>query len=129
MNWKSADAEIRRRNPNAAGTRIEARLGPTFVIVHGARDHSRALAGGPPRRPGLVRDENGASIALGVWALPRSVFGDFMAAKPPPLCIGSVTLCSGESVKGFLSESAGLDGAREITHLGGWRGYLEARVA
>ena len=30
----------------------------------------------------------------------------------------------GSLVKGFLVEPTGIEGALEITHLGGWRGYL-----
>src|SRR5690606_3121042 len=59
-----------------------------------------ALAGGPPFRPGLVRvDEGGAAIELEVWRLPRAAFGGFMAGVPQPLCIGTLDLVSGRSVK------------------------------
>ncbi len=83
-----------------------------------------ALAGGPPARPGLVRAAQGASITLEVWALPAAAFGDFLAGVPAPLCIGTVQLADGTAVKGFLVEDAGLEGAADITHLGGWRAYL-----
>jgi allophanate hydrolase len=88
-----------------------------------------ALAGGPPFRPGLVRQTSrGASIALEVWALPRERFGDFIAGVPSPLAIGTVDLEDGSSVKGFLCEAAGLAGAADITDLGGWRAYLAAKA-
>lgn len=84
-----------------------------------------ALAGGPPKRPGMVRRErSGASIALEVWALPRTAFGTFMAGIPSPLGIGTVALSDGNMVKGFLCEEAGTDGAEDITAFGGWRSYL-----
>ncbi|MEX0406382.1 allophanate hydrolase [Aquibium sp. LZ166] len=84
-----------------------------------------ALPGGPPFRPGLVRSPGEATaIELEVWALPRKRFGDFIAGIPAPLCIGSVSLEDGTSVKGFLCESSGLEGAKDISRLGGWRGYL-----
>ncbi len=86
-----------------------------------------ALAGGPPARPGLVRATPGASVALEVWALPSVAFGDFLAGVPAPLSIGTVALDDGTSVKGFLVEAAGLEGARDITHHGGWRAYLAAQ--
>lgn len=86
-----------------------------------------ALAGGPPARPGLVRATPGASVALEVWALPSAAFGDFLAGVPAPLSIGTVALDDGTSVKGFLVEAAGLEGARDITHHGGWRAYLAAQ--
>ena len=83
-----------------------------------------ALKGGPPKRPGLVRMADGRSIALEVWALPLSRFGAFMAGIPSPLAIGTVKLASGDSVKGFLCEPAGLEGAEDITGHGGWRNYM-----
>jgi allophanate hydrolase len=83
-----------------------------------------ALAGGPPIRPGLVRSTRGASVALEVWALPRERFGDFIAGVPSPLCIGTVELADGTTVKGFLCEEAGLAGASDITEFGGWRAWL-----
>ena len=89
-----------------------------------------SLAGGPPKRPGLVRqDAGGAAIALEVWAMPRTAFGDFMTEIPPPLGIGTVDLAGGRQVKGFLCEPAGLVGAEEITGFGGWRAFLASAKA
>lgn len=88
-----------------------------------------ALAGGPPFRPGLVRQARGAAVELEVWALPATRFGDFVAGIPSPLGIGTVELEDGTSVKGFLCEAAGLSGATDITEFGGWRAYLAARSA
>ena len=84
-----------------------------------------ALAGGPPKRPGLVRSQDGGSIALEVWSIPLSRFGEFMQGIPSPLGIGTIRLEDGTTVKGFLCESAGVEGAEDITHLGGWRAYLD----
>ena len=83
-----------------------------------------ALAGGPPERPGLVRDEGGAAIAVEIWALPKAALGAFMAGIPAPLGIGTIELSDGDQVKGFLCESTGTSGAVDITHLGDWRAYL-----
>jgi allophanate hydrolase len=78
-----------------------------------------------PPKPGLVRvNEGGASIAVEVWELPLSQFGSFVAAIPPPLGIGTVTLADGEQVQGFLCEASATGGARDITHLGSWREFL-----
>lgn len=87
-----------------------------------------ALAGGPPRRPGLLRvgARDGASIATEVWALPADGFGRFVAAVPAPLCIGTLLLNDGTTPKGFLAEPEGLVGAEDITRYGGWRCYLAA---
>ena len=84
-----------------------------------------ALAGGPPQRPGLVRRPgNGASIELEIWGLPTEGIGAFLAGIPAPLGIGTVELEDGSSVKGFLCETHGLAGARDITAFGGWRKWL-----
>lgn len=86
-----------------------------------------ALAGGPPFRPGLIRDdEQGQEIDIEVWSLPMTEFGSFVAGIPAPLGIGKLELVDGSWVCGFICESAGLSGATEITALGGWRAYLAA---
>lgn len=85
-----------------------------------------ALAGGPPYRPGLIRQErDGASVALELWALPKASVGDFIAGIPAPLGIGTVVLSDQRRVKGFICETAGLTGAEDISSLGSWRRFLE----
>ena len=51
-------------------------------------------------------------------------FGQFVAAIPPPLSIGTVRLADGRGVKGFLVEPAAIDGARDISAFGGWRAFM-----
>ena len=80
-----------------------------------------ALAGGPPRRPGMVRGAGGGAIAVEVWALPKAAFGDFIARVPAPLSIGTVELSDGTRPKGFLCEPAGVIGAEDVTAVGDWR--------
>ncbi|MEW5756158.1 MAG: allophanate hydrolase [Pseudomonadota bacterium] len=84
-----------------------------------------ALAGGPPQRPALVRDENhGAAIAVEVWRVPAAQFGGFVADIPAPLGIGKVELADGRWLSGFICESCGVMQATEITEYGGWANYL-----
>ncbi len=85
-----------------------------------------ALAGGPPKRPGLIRvaDGTGAAIACEVWSLPAAGFGRFVAGIPSPLGIGTLRLADGTRPKGFLVEPEGLVGAEEITAHGGWRAFI-----
>jgi allophanate hydrolase len=85
-----------------------------------------ALAGGPPERPGLVRDRSGAAVPVEVWAVPTTEMGGFLATIPAPLGLGMVQLEDGASATGFLCESAGLEGAVELDPAAGWRGYLAA---
>jgi allophanate hydrolase len=109
------------------------RLGGAFrrAVATTADYRFHALAGGPPKRPGLLRvaDGAGAPVATEVWALPPEGFGRFVAGIPAPLSIGTVRLADGSSPKGFLVEPAGLDGAEDITRFGGWRAYIAALSA
>jgi allophanate hydrolase len=84
-----------------------------------------------PPKPGMLRVEagQGAAIKLEVWGLSPSAFGQFVAAIPPPLSIGTIRLADGRNVKGFLVEAAGLEGARDITTFGGWRAYMAEAAA
>jgi allophanate hydrolase len=84
-----------------------------------------ALNGKPPARPGLLRvAQGGTSIALEIWALPAEGFGRFVAAIPSPLSVGTLTLSDRRTVKGFLAESDGVNGARDISGFGGWRDFM-----
>jgi allophanate hydrolase len=87
-----------------------------------------ALPNTTPPKPGLVRvADGGCAIAVEVWELGAAEFGTFVAAVPPPLCIGNLALATGEIVKGFLCEPTALAGAEDITHFGGWRAFLASR--
>jgi allophanate hydrolase len=79
-----------------------------------------------PPKPGLVRDVNGhgGCIEVEVYELDAAAFGTFVAAIPPPLAIGTVTLADGTDVSGFVCEPYALFDAPEITGHGGWRSYL-----
>lgn len=84
-----------------------------------------ALAGEGVKRPGMVRvDQGGERIIVEVWRLPVEEFGSFVADIPGPLGIGKVELESGDWKPGFICESHGLNGAEDITHLGGWAAYI-----
>jgi allophanate hydrolase len=75
------------------------------------------------RRPGLVRGGDGA-IAGEVWALPTAAIGTLLARVAPPLGFATVDLEDGPCL-GFLAEAAGVEGAPDITRLGGWREFLK----
>jgi allophanate hydrolase len=84
-----------------------------------------------PPKPGMLRVEagTGSSIALEIWALPAAGFGEFVAAIPPPLSIGTVRLADGRGIKGFIVEPAAIGGARDITAFGGWRAFMAEKAA
>ena len=84
-----------------------------------------ALAGGPPFRPGLIKDEaEGRSIEVEVWRMPMNRFGEFVAAIPQPLGIGKALLEDGTEVSSFICEAHAVKDARDITQFGGWRRYI-----
>lgn len=84
-----------------------------------------AMAESTPPKPALVHvGDGGASILVEVYELELAAFGAFTAEVPAPLAIGTVTLEDGTSVKGFVAEPRALNGASDITALGGWRAYI-----
>lgn len=86
-----------------------------------------AIADSVPPKPALVHDEGGAPIKVEVYELGVAEFGSFTVDVPAPLAIGNVTLADGTTVKGFVSEPRALNGAEDITHLGGWRAYIASK--
>ena len=89
-----------------------------------------ALANTAPPKPGLlgVAPGTGRVIEVELWALSHAAFGEFMGQIPPPLAIGTITLTDGRRVKGFLVEAAATAGARDISDLGGWRGFVRSNT-
>lgn len=101
------------------------------VLVEKTRtaDHYRlyALANTTPPKPGLVKSTSGAAIEIEIWEMPMHRFGEFVTEVPPPLGIGNVETADGRTVKSFICEPAALEGATDITQLGGWRAYIAQR--
>ncbi|MBB6124050.1 allophanate hydrolase [Sphingobium subterraneum] len=87
-----------------------------------------AMADSVPPKPALVHSADGGAIALEVYELGVAEFGSFVADVPAPLAIGTVTLADGSSVKGFVAEPRAVDGAEDITHLGGWRAFINRKA-
>ncbi|MET0293985.1 MAG: allophanate hydrolase, partial [Phenylobacterium sp.] len=88
-----------------------------------------AMANSAPPKPALVHSgASGGAIEVEVYELSVEAFGSFVVEVPPPLAIGTVELDDGRAVKGFVAEPRALDGAEDITALGGWRAYI-ARVS
>ncbi len=103
--------------------------GATLKIQTQSTDCYRmyVLEGGPPFRPGLVKDNiNGSSIEVEVWSMPAEEFGSFVANIPRPLGIGKLELKDGSEVSGFICEPYGVQNAKDITDLGSWRKYISS---
>ena len=69
-------------------------------------------------------EQNGASIEVEVWELPSTELGSFLTGIPAPLGLGKVELADGRWETGFICDTFGLEGAREITSFGGWRRWI-----
>ena len=85
-----------------------------------------------PPKPGLARvtangGDAGVTIEVEVYEMPLDAVGSFLALIPSPLGLGTVELADGRWVKGFICEPAGLVGAQDISHHGGWRAYMAER--
>ncbi|MES2954746.1 MAG: allophanate hydrolase [Pseudomonadota bacterium] len=105
--------------------------GATLACSTKTAPHYRlyALPGTTPPKPGLLRvaPNQGVSIALEIWDMPLAEYGSFVALIPAPLGIGTLELGDGSSVQGFVCEAQALQGgARDISHLGGWRAYIQS---
>ena len=87
-----------------------------------------ALPGPGVPRPGLLCTGDGppGGLDIEVWELPVQGVGQLLDAVPAPLGLGRVRLADGEQVAGFLVESAGVAGARDVSAAGGWRAHLRA---
>jgi allophanate hydrolase len=87
-----------------------------------------ALTNTAPPKPGLLRvaEPQPNGIEVEVWQLTQEAFGSLIAGIPPPMGIGNLELTDGSIVKGFICEPYALEGAEEITTLGGWRNYLKS---
>ncbi|MCX5495879.1 allophanate hydrolase [Kaistia dalseonensis] len=85
-----------------------------------------ALPNTTPPKPGLIHAPGfgGKGLEVEIWALTPAAFGEFVNNIPAPLGVGKVTLDDGSVVTGFLCEPYAIEGAREITDLGGWRAYI-----
>jgi len=93
-----------------------------------AKSYKLYVIEGAIERPGMIRDETaGSAIAIEVWQIPKSEFGSFVAAIPAPLGIGKVEMADGRWLPGFICEGYAVADSREITHLGGWRAYIQEK--
>lgn len=90
----------------------EAKTAPVYKMMK--------LPSDPPK-PGLIRQERGASIELEIWEMPLTQLGSFAALIPSPLGIGKVLLDDGTEVPGFICEGNAEEAGEDISHLGSWR--------
>ncbi len=104
-------------------------VGATFVREATTEPAYRLWSIGD-RHPAMIKvGQDGVAIALEIWAVPASGVATLLQLEPPGLCIGKVRLVDGEAVLGVLGEPFLCEKQLEITQWGGWRAYLQQKVA
>ncbi|WP_052092481.1 allophanate hydrolase [Paenibacillus sp. FSL H7-0357] len=73
-----------------------------------------------PAKPGLIRSEQGSSIAVEVWRIPIGRLGEFIRLVPAPLGIGRIKLEDDSEITGFICEPYAEINGEDITGYGGW---------
>lgn len=64
------------------------------------------------------------SIELEIWTINPTALVNILLSEPEGLTIGKIHLANGEQVLGVLGENWLTQDQIEISHLGGWRSYL-----
>ncbi|WP_310605542.1 allophanate hydrolase [Anaerosporobacter sp.] len=73
-----------------------------------------------PKKPVLVKDNEGGELEVEIWDIPVNQFGKFIAKVPAPLALGKIQLEDGSEVIGFIGQMSQQLG-EDITLYGGWR--------
>ncbi len=79
--------------------------------------------------PAMLRvTSGGSSIDVEIWRVPPAGIAAILLTEPDGLCVGRLVLDDATEVLGVLAEPALVEGRREITAYGGWRGYVAANA-
>ena len=82
-----------------------------------------------PPKPAVTRcppDEVGVSLAGERWLLSPAALGQFLAALPAPMQLGSVEFDDGTWRTAFGCDGSAAAQGKDISEYGGWRAALEA---
>lgn len=79
-----------------------------------------------PPKPGVYRSEDGAELVAERWLLSEAALGQFLAALPEPMLLGSVRLSDGTSAVGFACDAVAAANGADITRYGDWLLALDA---
>lgn len=104
-------------------------VGATFVAESRTAPCYRVWSIGD-RHPGMLRvsGKDGAQVELEIWAVPAAGLATILTQEPAGLAVGKILLADGSEVLGVLAEPHLVENQREITHFGGWRGYLSGTI-
>ncbi|MBG6182421.1 allophanate hydrolase [Arthrobacter sp. CAN_A214] len=84
-----------------------------------ARYRMVALDTQPPK-PGVYRSDEGTELVAERWILSEAPLGQFLAALPEPMLLGSVVLNDGTTAVGFACDAVAAAAGKDITHYGDW---------
>ncbi|WP_411375193.1 allophanate hydrolase [Arthrobacter sp. MPF02] len=73
-----------------------------------------------PPKPGVYRSDDGAELTGERWLLSPAGLGQFLAALPEPMLLGSVQLADGTSAVGFACDAVAAAQGEDITAWGDW---------
>ncbi|MBJ8348612.1 allophanate hydrolase [Antrihabitans sp. YC2-6] len=82
-----------------------------------------------PPKPAVMRcpaDEVGVSLAAELWTLSPAALGQFLAALPAPMQLGSVEFDDGTWRTSFGCDGTAARQGKDISEYGGWRAALHA---
>jgi allophanate hydrolase len=79
-----------------------------------------------PPKPGVYRSEDGAELVAERWLVSEAALGQFLAALPEPMLLGSVRLDDGSSAVGFACDAVAAMNGTDITRYGDWLAALQA---
>lgn len=79
-----------------------------------------------PPKPGVYRSDEGRELVGERWILSAAALGQFLAALPEPMLLGSIQLNDGTSAIGFACDSVAATSSQDITHHEDWLIALSA---
>lgn len=78
--------------------------------------------------PAMIRvSENGKSVDVEIWEVPKEGLVSILLKEPAGLCIGKVVLNDNSEVLGVVGESILCEDQLEITSFGGWRNFISKK--
>ncbi|MEC5182321.1 allophanate hydrolase [Arthrobacter sp. CG_A4] len=88
--------------------------------VHTAARYRMVSLDTRPPKPGVYRSDDGAELVAERWLLSEAALGQFLAALPEPMLLGSVRLSDGSSAVGFACDAVAAKNGTDITRHGDW---------
>ena len=75
--------------------------------------------------PAMIKDENGASIAVELYEISEEGMQTVLSKEPDGLTIEKITLIDNREVYGVVGLPYIIKDRKEITSYGGWKNYIK----